>query len=330
MTHEDALRRGVNALAAAAQNPRLAYVGVILAAMSWGTWSLFLRYANEQGQVAPALAAFIVFATIALVLLPTALWATRQIRARRTMREWGVLAAFGVSDALNCGLYFTALQTTTVAIATLTHYLAPLLVALAAPLVLREPRRPGTLLAAGIGLFGLGVLLAPWQAGSGGFAGLAGAGMGAASALFFAAGVFFNKRLSSSFEPSELLAYHMPSALLVLACFVPQGGWHVSTGALGWLVAGAIGPGALAGIVFVRSLKQVPTGRAAVLTLAEPLTALGVAALVWGETLGAGALAGAALVLGAAYLVVRDAASARVAPTRIAEPLPVRQVDPAA
>jgi drug/metabolite transporter (DMT)-like permease len=56
-----------------------------------------------------------------------------------------------------------------------------------------------------------------------------------------------------------------------------------------------------------------------VLTLAEPLTALGVAALVWGETLGVGALAGAALVLGAAYLVVRDEAAVPIHPQLLDE-----------
>lgn len=287
---------------------RAGYFGIAVAAASWGSWSVFLRQASEAGPIAPALATFLVMATIALLLLPLALRETRT-RPRRSAARWGLLGLFGVSDAINCGLYFAALQCTTVAVASLTHYLAPLLVALSAPFVLREPRKRGTLLACLLGLAGLLVLLAPWQTATtpGSWRG---AGLGAASAIFYAAGVLFNKDLSRHFGAAELLVYHMPSALLALAIMVPSGGWSISPSGLAWLVAGAVGPGAAAGVLLVRSLRHVPAGRAAVLTFIEPLTALVVATLVWGESLGLHALAGGAGILAAGYLVVREDAPA--------------------
>jgi len=304
--------------------PRGGYLGVALAAASWGTWSFFLRRAGAERPIAPELSTFVVLATIALVLCPLALRATRARTTHRTRREWALIGAFGVSDALNCWLYFSALQLTTVAIAVLTHYAAPLLVAVSAPLVLRERRRPGTLLAVVIGLAGLTLLLAPWQLQQGQSAApVQGALLGLGSALFYASSVLFNKRLSASFAPSELLVYHMPSALVLLALLVPSGAWSISLPALGWLVLGALGPGALAGVIFMRSLAVVPAGRAAVLTLVEPLSAITLAALAWGESLGALGVLGAAAILFAGYRVVREPRAERAAAAGLADADPL-------
>jgi drug/metabolite transporter (DMT)-like permease len=285
-----------------------AYLGVAFAAASWGTWTVFLRLAHATGPIAPELSTFIVFASIGLVLCPLAARAARERETSRSWRDWSLCAVFGVSDALNCVLYFAALQTTSVAVAVLTHYLAPLLVAVMAPLVLGERRRPGTLLAVGVGLLGLTLLLAPWNIRTqpdGTL--LTGALLGLGSAFFYAINVLLNKRLTQSFDPAEIFVYHMPSALLLLGLLVPAGAWAVSSQGFVWLVIGALGPGALAGIVFVRGLAVVPAAHASVLTLVEPFAAIAIARFAWGETLAPSALIGAAAILIAAYLVVRQA-----------------------
>jgi DME family drug/metabolite transporter len=158
-----------------------------------------------------------------------------------------------------------------------------------------------------IGLAGLTLLLAPWRLQHGDSTTIVqGALLGLGSAVFYASSVLFNKRLSASFAPSELLVYHMPSALILLALLVPSGAWSISLPALGWLVLGALGPGALAGLIFMRSLAIVAAGRAAVLTLVEPLAAITLAALAWGESLGALGVVGSAAILFAGYRVVRE------------------------
>jgi DME family drug/metabolite transporter len=289
-------------------NSQKAFVGIAVAAASWGTWSVFLRLAEAKQPIAPELETFIVFAIIAVVLLPSAVRTTSRHVGTRPPSCWCLVVAFGISDALNCVLYFTAMQTTSVAVAVLTHYLAPLLVALSAPLVLREPRRPGTLPSLMVGLIGLILLLAPREqkVGIDGARLVKGSLLGLGSAVFYAASVLFNKRLSRSFEATELIVYHLPSALVLLAFLVPHGAWTIAPVGFAWLVAGALGPGAIAGIVFVRCINVVPAGRASVLTLIEPLTALAIAALVWGESLGIRGLLGGAAILASGYFVVRE------------------------
>ncbi|HVZ31546.1 MAG TPA: DMT family transporter, partial [Polyangiaceae bacterium] len=184
--------------------PSTGYASVALAAGSWGTWCVFLRLARSVAPVLPQLSTFVVMAIQVLVLLPSALRGLRRRLHAPSAAECALLVGFGVADELNCMLYFAALDTTSVAVAVLTHYAAPLLVALGAPLLLREPGRPGTLGAVLLGLFGLTLLLAPWR-GAGSDPGLVrGALAGLGSAVSYAAGVLFNKRLSRSFEPAEL------------------------------------------------------------------------------------------------------------------------------
>jgi drug/metabolite transporter (DMT)-like permease len=283
----------------------LAYLGIVAAAAGWGTWGLLLRLAQAAGPVAPQLTALLVMSTIFVVLLPLALRTTRLSARRHGSREWALLVAFGLSDALNAVLYFAALQTTTVAVAVLTHYAAPLFVAVAAPLVLRERSHRHTLPAVLLGFAGLTLLLGPWQAHGPDARLLEGALLGVGSAVFYAANILFNKRLSESFEASEMLVYHMPSALLLLAFLVPAGAWVLPMAALPWLLLGALLPGVLGGVIFMRSLAQVPAAHASLLTLMEPVTALGIAALAWGEWPSAAGLVGAVAILGAGAWVVR-------------------------
>jgi DME family drug/metabolite transporter len=56
-------------------------------------------------------------------------------------------------------------------------------------------------------------------------------------------------------------------------------------------------PTAVAYVLFARGLRHLPAGEVATLTLAEPLTATALGAIVLGERPGAVALAGVALVL---------------------------------
>lgn len=288
---------------------RRGYAGIVLSAASWGTWSFFLRRASGAGPgLASALCSFVVMSTIAAVLCPLALRATRRRGEPRRLREWLLVAVFGVTDALNCALFFSALATTSVAVAVLTHYLAPLFVALGAPRLLAEPRRPGTLPAVLLGLSGLALLLAPWRVPAVRDGSLwTGALLGAGSAVFYAASLLLSKRLSRSFEASELIVYHAPTGLVTLALLVPAAGWTITAPSLAWLLLGALGPGALAGMVFLRSLAAVPASHASVLTLVEPVTALALAVFLWREPLDALGLAGAAAILTAAYRVVREA-----------------------
>lgn len=270
----------------------------------WGTWSLFLRPAERISTLDPALEAFLMFVTMTLIVAPFAL--RDRPRAARSRRSFGFMFALGAADALNVLCFFAAMQKGSLAVAVLFHYLAPLFVALSAPFFLAERARfPGVALL--VALSGLFLLVGSTGPSRGDV--VAGAAWGAASAVFYAATTLLNKRLEIDFTTPELLAYHSAvSSLLLLPFLFPLG--DVSPAALAWVVGGAVLLSAGGTIVYLSGLRRVPASRAAVLTLIEPVVALFVAVLVWGEPMTVRGLIGAALVLAGAYLVLRPSPQA--------------------
>ena len=270
---------------------------VALAAASWGTWSLFVRPTGLPGPVT----APIIFAVIAIVALPLAL---REGRGRWDRTTVMLLLAYTIGDAVNVLTFFSAMTVTTVAIAVLTHYLAPILIALAAPRV-DGVHVKGARIAAVVALAGLVIVLEPWRGVRGDV--LLGAALGAASAVAYAANVFFGRRLADRIGPASVMSYHSVLAAVLVLPFAVSGLATVSWADVGLIAAGASTIGAISGVAFVAGLQRIGAARTAVLTYAEPLVAVGVGALVWNEPLRPLAALGGALVLAAGIHVARQA-----------------------
>jgi len=270
---------------------------VAVAAASWGTWSLFLRPTHMPATVTTP----ILFLVTGLVTLPAALRAPRVAWDRTTL---GLLVAYAAFNGFNTGAYFAALRITTIEIAVLTHYLAPILIALAAPRI-DGVATPGAGVAAAVALTGLVVILEPWHAPAEGA--LLGAALGTASAACYAGSVFAARRIAVRIGPTRALCYH---ALIATALLAPLAAGHtgeITLPGLGLAAVGALTLGAASGAVFNIGLVRIGSARAAVLTFFEPLVAVVVGATVWGEPVSPLAAVGGALVLGAGIEVARKA-----------------------
>jgi len=270
---------------------------VALAAASWGTWSLFVRPTGQTGVVTSP----IIMAVIAIAALPLAL---REPRGRWDRTTLALLAAYTVGDVVNMVTFFTALTVTTVAIAVITHYLAPIFIALAAPRI-DGARVRGTRVATLVALAGLVIVLEPWRGVQGDV--LLGAALGGASAVAYAANVFTGRRLADRIGPASVMSYHAALAAVLVLPFAVSGLATVSWHDVGLLAAGASTIGALSGVAFVAGLQRIGAARTAVLTYLEPLVAVAVGALVWDEPLRPVAALGGALVLAAGIHVARQA-----------------------
>lgn len=274
------------------------YALVAGAATSWGLWPFILRRAAMDASLQSA----IVMSVLTLVSLPLCL--RDRVRERARFSEWLGIGWLGVADAMNVALFFAAYQRTTVAIAVLTHYLTPVLVALAAPWALGERMTRRSWAATTAALAGLVLLLRPWSADLS-RADLIGAALGAGSAVFYASNVLVTKRLARAFSGSEQMFFHGIVATPLLWLLVPAGAGAVASGrALAIVALAAVGPGAFGGLAFVWGLRRVPAGHASVLTLLEPLVAVVLAALVLGERLTPPSMLGAAAILAGALTVV--------------------------
>lgn len=271
---------------------KLAAAGIAGAATLWGLWPLWIR----SGDRAIATA----FLAMALTVLPSA------IRERRAARSAGVgalsradmiaLAALSLANTWNAWLYFRGVHAGPIAVAAITHYLAPLFVAALAPMVLGEPRSSRTPLALFLALAGTGILF-----GGGDFArpgAKAAAAYGAASAILFAAGILLAKKLLARARGAELLFWHATASVLFLACL---GAWPL----FAWRpIVGGVLSGAFGGLIYYYGVARLPAERVGVLAYFEPVAATLVGALFLHETPGGLAVVGGALVILAGALVV--------------------------
>jgi drug/metabolite transporter (DMT)-like permease len=306
----------------AAPRTDLAYLQVAIAATAWGTWSLFLRPAG----VDPRWSSAIMLLAVGLVPLPLLLSARLRGPVSgppRRLREWGAIALIGVFDASNSLLFFSAMAVTSVAIAVLSHYLAPVLVAAAAPLLLGTPRKRGAVPLALLALLGLALVLEPWAltrasataagASAASVSGrpLLGAALGAGSAIFYAGNVFVTKRIAGRFTAEEQLVWHAFVSAALLAAVALATGAPIPTlrGASIVALSGAL-VGASSGLLYLRGLLKIPAEHAGILTFLEPLTAVLVAWIAWGERPGVAAAIGAAIVLGAGVFAIREPGAA--------------------
>jgi drug/metabolite transporter (DMT)-like permease len=269
---------------------------VAVAAAGWGTWALFLR---GHG-LPPAWQSVMILLVIAIAWLPLAVVESAR-RAARSRMAWLLLGAAALTDAGNYICYFSALDRGPIALAVLTHYLAPVVVALLAPLLLREAltRRTAWSLAASV--CGLALLVL----GDGGLAGAPArtAALGALSAIFYGLNTLVTKKLLDEFAASELLSYHCFVSALLVALFA--GRPPPVSAFLGAPLGGALLLGACGAALFYIGLKAIPAQRAAVLTYLEPLVAALVGWLAFDEPLGpAGLLGGTLIVAGGAAVAV--------------------------
>lgn len=272
---------------------------VTLAAASWGTWSLFLRPTGLPATVTSP----IIMLAMGLAALPFAVRLPRATWDRKTV---GLLFANVAFDALNLVTFFAAIEITTVAIAVLSHYVAPILIALVAPRIDKIEVR-GARPAAAVALLGLLIVLEPWAEPQHGA--LLGACVGVISAVCYTGNMFVVRRLAIRIGAPRAMAYHslIAAAIMMPLLFVDGAHARIAREDVLLLVAGAVILGAASGVMFAVGLTRIGSARTAILCFAEPLVAVAVGALVWDEPLHPLAVLGGAMVLGAGIHVAREA-----------------------
>lgn len=276
-------------------------------AASWGFIAVLVA-AVDLG--AEALA-FLRLALAAATLAAVALVGRRSLRPGRALPG---LVLLGIVQGAHWLLFFEAVKLGSVALAVLTFYTAPILLALVAPRVLPDrvgPATLGALLAGGAGI----ALVVLGGDGEGRFS-LPAVAAGLGSAATYATLVVVSKRLLLQRVPPLTVAFWdclvgalaVAPALLAADRVVPDGPgewWAVL--ALGIAFTGA------STLVYAGLLRYVTAQAAGVLTFLEPVAAVLLAAALLDEPLSVVTLAGGALVLAAGLVVVVAEPAAAVA-----------------
>jgi len=266
---------------------------ILLAAVLWGLLGIFGKYALGAG-LHPLEIAFW-RAVIGGALFGLHAGVTRAALPRG--RDLLVTLAFGVAGvSVFFGAYQLAVRAGGAGLASVLLYTAPAFVAVLSWRFLGE--RLGQREALGVLLTVTGVGLISLGGGAGVHASVAAIGFGLLSGFTYALYYLYGKAFFTRYSPAALLAVALPVGAVFLAPLVP----FEEKGSVAWLAIGgtAVLSTYLAYLAYAAGLRHLPATRASVIASLEPVVAALLAAALFAERFSLLALAGAALVVGAA------------------------------
>lgn len=240
-------------------------------------------------------------ALLAAVLIILYLFLSHQrIPFDEIKKDIPLLLVSGGAMGINWILLFEAYKYTTVSIATLSYYFAPVIVTIACPLLFHEKLTGRQILCFFMSTLGLVLITL-----SGGFMeggqNLVGILFGLGAASFYAAVILINKFIRRV-EGIHRTLFQFLAAILVLVPYVwICGGLHLETmNPMGWaalLTVGFIHTG-LTYCLYFSALKELPGQKAAILSYIDPLTAVLISVCFLGEPITLRQLLGGGLILG--------------------------------
>lgn len=274
------------------KNPRL----MMISAMAiFGTLGLFVRKIPvSSGELA------LYRACLAAVLLGAFLLLTRQpIPVSKIRRELPLLLLSGVAVGINWILLFEAYKYTTVSLATLSYYFAPVIVTAVCPVLFHEKLTGRQLLCFFMSTLGLVLITGVGDVGGG--RDLIGVLFGLGAAVFYAGVVLLNKFIRQVDGIHRTFLQFLAAIVTLTPYVLATSGVHLDTlDGVGWanlLVVGLLHTG-VTYCMYFSSLRELPGQKAAILSYIDPLVAVALSVTVLGETMTASQLVGGGLILG--------------------------------
>lgn len=274
-------------------NPRIM---LVISMTVFGTLGLFVRNISvSSGELA------LYRAILAALLIAVFLAATKQkIPFRAIRKEIPLLLLSGVAMGFNWILLFEAYKYTTVSVATLSYYFAPVIVTVACPVLFREKMSVRQWICFAMSTLGIVLItgLGDLSVGNNHFIGIL---FGLGAACLYAAVVLLNKFIQKV-EGIHRTFLQFIAAILVLIPYVglTSGVTLSNLDRRGWiclLIVGVVHTGVTYCLYF-SSLKELPGQKAAILSYIDPLVAVLVSVLILGESMTAWQAIGGALILG--------------------------------
>lgn len=239
-------------------------------------------------------------AILAVILIGFVLLITKQkIEISGFGKEIPLLIVSGVAVGLNWILLFEAYKYTTVSVATLSYYFAPVIVTAVCPFLFKEKFTAKQIVCFVLSTLGLVMIT-----GVGNFNGgreLIGVAFGLGAAVLYAAAVILNKFIKNVGGIQRTFLQFV-SAIIVLGPYVlfTDGVTLRSLDAKGWvnlIIVGFIHTG-ITYCLYFSSLKELSGQKAAILSYIDPLVAVMISVTVLGESMTLIQVIGGALILG--------------------------------
>lgn len=273
-------------------NPRLM---MIVSMAVFGTLGIFVRNIPvSSGELA------LYRAVLAASLIGCYLLLTKQkIPFDKIKKDVPFLLASGVAMGINWILLFQAYKYTTVSLATLSYYFAPVIVTLVCPILFKEKLSGRQIIC--FVMSTLGLVLITGIGDMGGSRNFIGILFGLGAAVFYATVILINKFIKNVEGIHRTFLQFLAAIVTIFPYVMLTSGITVgSMNGSGWanlLIVGLVHTG-ITYCMYFSSLKELPGQKAAILSYIDPLVAVIVSVTVLGESMTIMQLVGGILILG--------------------------------
>ena len=270
--------------------------GMLITAMTvFGTLGVFVRHIPvSSGELA------LYRAVLAALILGGYFLATKEkVAVKGLGRELVLLLLSGGAMGFNWILLFEAYKYTTVSVATLSYYFAPVIVTALCPLLFREKMGAKQWICFFMSTLGIVLITGIGELGSGSH--LKGIFFGLGAAAFYATVILLNKFIKGVAGIQRTFLQFLAAIAVLMPYVLCTDGVNLGVlNGMGWvnlLIVGLFHTGVTYCLYF-SALKELPGQEAAILSYIDPLVAVLISVFVLGESMTVPQIIGGVLILG--------------------------------
>ena len=215
-------------------------------------------------------------------------------------KELPILFLSGAAMAFNWIFLFKAYHHTSVSIATLSYYFAPVIVMIASPILFKEKLTHKQIICFIMATIGLVMIIGVSGANQshGNFTGIA---FGLVAAFFYATVILLNKHIKSVSGIDRTLIQFFAAIIILLPYIYMTAGIHITSldrwGLFNLLFLGLVHTG-ITYCLYFSSLKDLKGQEAAIFSYIDPLVAIIISVMILNESMGLVQIFGGLIILG--------------------------------
>ena len=279
-----------------------AYIKLVFAMIIWGTLGpLVKQIPLASGEIVLA-RVILGLATLGIIYFASGGCRVGNTADRYAVRkDIAILFVSGAVMGFNWVFLFEAYKYTTVSMATVSYYCAPVIVTALSPLVLGEKLTAARIAGIASATVGMFMITGSLQGGS---QPLKGVFFGLLAALFYACVTLLNKQLKGGFTGIQITIVQLFAAGIVVAPYAVinhAGSWVMpqSAGLVCLVIVGVVHTGIVLHFYF-SSMQILPGQSVAMCSYIDPVSSLLIAAAVLSEKMSIVQIIGAVLIIGGA------------------------------
>lgn len=269
---------------------------LIVSMAIFGTLGLFVRHIQVSSGELALYRAIMAAVMIGAYLLITG----NKIPLKTIKRDIPFLLLSGMAMGINWILLFEAYKYTTVSVATLSYYFAPVIVTLVCPILFKEKMTPKQIICFVMSTLGIVMITGVGDVSTSG-TNIIGILFGLGAAMFYATVILINKFIKGV-EGLHRTFLQFIAAIIILVPYVAAtSGENLRLlDTIGWgalFVVGIVHTG-ITYCLYFSSLKELPGQKVAILSYIDPLVAIIISVTLLGESMTVMQAIGGALILG--------------------------------